>query len=253
VTGRRVTGLVVREPRLRWPVDPALPERVRGTSIERVERRAKYLLLRTQAGTMILHLGMSGSLRVLPAATPPGPHDHLDLLFEGGQALRLTDPRRFGCLLWARDPDRHPLLAGLGPEPLEPGFTGACLYRAGRGRRAPVKSLIMDGRVVAGVGNIYASESLFLAGIHPARAAGRIGPPRYERLAAAVRQVLAEAIEAGGTTLRDFVGADGRPGYFGQRLRVYEREGDPCDGCGRPLRRRVIAQRASYYCPACQR
>lgn len=254
LVGRRIAGLTVRDRRLRWPVPAGLELEVRGQTVEAVDRRGKYLLLRTGAGTLILHLGMSGSLRVVDEATPAGPHDHVDLVLEGGQALRLTDPRRFGCVLWTReDPGQHPLLVGLGPEPFEPSFSGPYLYRLSRGRRAPVKAFLMDGHVVTGVGNIYASESLFLAGVHPARPAGRVGPARYGRLAESVRTVLAEAIEAGGTTLRDFVGVDGNPGYFAQHLRVYEREGAPCEVCGHSLRRRVIGQRASYFCPRCQR
>jgi formamidopyrimidine-DNA glycosylase len=235
-------------------VPAGLESEVRGQTVEAVGRRGKYLLLRTGAGTLILHLGMSGSLRVVDADAPPGLHDHVDLVLEEGQALRLTDPRRFGCLLWTQeDPGRHPLLSGLGPEPFDPELTGGYLYRQSRGRRAAVKAFLMDGHVVTGVGNIYASESLFVAGIHPARPAGRVGTARYERLAEAVRTVLSEAIRAGGTTLRDFVGADGNPGYFAQHLRVYEREGEPCEVCGHSLRRRVIGQRASYFCPRCQR
>lgn len=254
LVGRRVVGVTVRDRRLRWPVPAGLERDVRGQTVATVDRRGKYLLLRTGAGTLILHLGMSGSLRVVDEDTPPGPHDHVDLVLEGGRALRLTDPRRFGCLLWTRDdPRRHPLLAGLGPEPFDLAFSAEYLYRESRGRRAPVKAFLMDGRVVTGVGNIYASESLFLAGIHPGRPAGRVGLARYRRLAESVRTVLADAINAGGTTLRDFVGVDGNPGYFAQHLRVYERAGEPCEVCGHSLRRRVIGQRASYFCPRCQR
>ena len=254
VVGRRIERVAVREPRLRWPVTPGLAREITGQSVDRLDRRGKYLLLRTGPGTLILHLGMSGSLRVLPGDVTPGPHDHVDLVLEGGATLRLTDPRRFGCLLWTReDPERHPLLAGLGPEPFDAAFSAEYLYRLSRRRRAPVKALVMDGRVVTGVGNIYASESLFLARIHPARAAGRIGLSRYAALVQAVRDVLGEAIRAGGTTLRDFVRADGSPGYFAQHLRVYEKAGYPCEVCGHSLRRRIIAQRASYYCPHCQR
>jgi formamidopyrimidine-DNA glycosylase len=254
LVGRRVVRVVVRDPRLRWPVPPALARDLTGQVVTGVDRRAKYLLLRSDRGTAILHLGMSGSLRVVPAATAPRPHDHVDLVLEDGHALRLTDPRRFGCLLWTRrDPRAHPLLAGLGPEPLGPDFSGGHLYRATRGRRAAVKTVLMDARTVAGVGNIYANEALFIAGIHPARPAGRVSATRYERLAGAVRSVLAEAIAAGGTTLRDFVRVDGEPGYFAQNLRAYERDGQPCVTCGTPIRRRVIGQRASYFCPRCQR
>jgi formamidopyrimidine-DNA glycosylase len=254
LVGRRVVGVAVRNPRLRWPVPPQLASELSGHQVVGVDRRGKYLLLRIGLGTLIAHLGMSGSLRILPARTPAGAHDHVDLVLDDGRALRLTDPRRFGCLLWTRgDPLRHPLLAALGPEPFDAAFSGDYLFRRTRGRRLAVKALLMDGRVVAGVGNIYANESLFFAGIHPGRPAGRIGLARYDKLSAAVRDVLQEAIRAGGTTLRDFVGGDGQPGYFGQQLRVYEREGEPCGGCGDSIRRRVIGQRASYFCPRCQR
>lgn len=254
LVGRRVVAVAVRNPRLRWPVPPQLASELSGHQVVGVDRRGKYLLLRIGLGTLIAHLGMSGSLRILPARTPAGAHDHVDLVLDDGRALRLTDPRRFGCLLWTRgDPLRHPLLAALGPEPFDAAFSGDYLFRRTRGRRLAVKALLMDGRVVAGVGNIYANESLFFAGIHPGRPAGRIGLARYDKLSAAVRDVLQEAIRAGGTTLRDFVGGDGQPGYFGQQLRVYEREGEPCGGCGDSIRRRVIGQRASYFCPRCQR
>ena len=252
--GRRIERLTVRDRRLRWPVPAGLEGEVRGQTVLAVDRRGKYLLLRTASGTLILHLGMSGSLRVVEAADPPATHDHLDLVVEGGTALRLTDPRRFGCLLWTRgDPARHPLIATLGPEPFDAAFSGEYLFRLSRGRRCAVKAFLMDGHVVTGVGNIYASESLFLAGIHPARAAGRVARTRYGRLAEAVRTVLGEAIRAGGTTLQDFVGADGRPGHFSRQLRVYDREGEPCGVCGHLLRRRIIAQRAAFFCPRCQR
>ena len=252
--GRRIERLTVRDRRLRWPVPAGLEGEVRGQTVLAVDRRGKYLLLRTASGTLILHLGMSGSLRVVGAADPPATHDHLDLVVEGGTALRLTDPRRFGCLLWPRgDPARLPLFATLGPEPFDAAFSGEYLFRLSRGRRCAVKAFLMDGHVVTGVGNIYASESLFLAGIHPARAAGRVARTRYGRLAEAVRTVLGEAIRAGGTTLQDFVGADGRPGHFSRQLRVYDREGEPCGVCGHLLRRRVIAQRAAFFCPRCQR
>lgn len=252
--GRRIAAVTVREPRLRWPVDPALPARLQGQTVREVGRRAKYLLLATDAGTVILHLGMSGSLRLVPAGTAPGRHDHLDICLDDGRCLRLNDPRRFGSVHWTGDaPEGHRLLSGLGPEPLNPAFDASHLYTLSRGRTAPVKVFLMDGRVVVGVGNIYASEALFRAGIHPRRAAGRIARDRYGRLAGAVRAVLGEAIEAGGTTLRDFVASDGRPGYFAQALRVYGREGEDCVDCGHKIRKEVIAQRATYYCGRCQR
>ncbi|NBC13121.1 MAG: bifunctional DNA-formamidopyrimidine glycosylase/DNA-(apurinic or apyrimidinic site) lyase, partial [Gammaproteobacteria bacterium] len=226
--GRRILRLLARERRLRWPVPESVDAAVAGQPIEAVCRRAKYLLLHLPRGAVMLHLGMSGSLRVLPAATPPARHDHIDLVLDDGRCLRLRDPRRFGSLHWAPPPvEAHPLLAQLGPEPLSPGFDGAHLYRLSRGRRAPVKTFIMDSHVVVGVGNIYASEALHRAGIHPHRPAGRIALPRYERLAAGIKTVLAAAIAEGGTSLRDFVQEDGSPGYFARALQVYGRAGLP--------------------------
>mgnify|MGYP001815368273 FL=1 len=254
VTGRTVDAVTVRERRLRRPIPRSLAPALTGQRVDGVSRRAKYLLLETAAGTAIVHLGMSGSLRICRPAPAPDTHDHVDLVFDDGRVLRYTDPRRFGLLLWTtRDPLAHPLLARLGPEPLGADFDGAHLYRLSRGRRAAVKNFIMDGRVVVGVGNIYASESLHRAGIHPLRAAGRVSAARYERLAECIRGVLAEASEAGGTTLRDFTGSDGRPGYFAHHLNVYGHAGEPCPGCGAPIRQRVIGQRASYFCIRCQR
>jgi len=251
--GKVVSEVRVREPRLRWPVPKDLPELLRGQRIEAVERRAKYLLLRTPAGTVMIHLGMSGSLRVVSSSQAPGRHDHLDIGLEDGRCLRYNDPRRFGCCLWLLPGERHPLLEGLGPEPLGPDFDGDLLYCRSRGRKAPVKQFIMNGKVVVGVGNIYANEALFLSGIAPGRAAGRISRARYERLAEQIKQVLTSAIEQGGTTLRDFVGGDGKPGYFAQQLFVYGREGKPCKRCGRMLKKSTLGQRTTVYCVACQR
>jgi formamidopyrimidine-DNA glycosylase len=252
--GDRVTGVEVRERRLRWPVPRTLERELRGQRVEDVRRRAKYLMLDTKAGSVILHLGMSGSLRIVNDETPLRVHDHLDIRFASGHVLRFNDPRRFGAVLWTReDPLRHELLADLGPEPLESTFDGAYLHAASRGRRAPVKCFLMDGRIVVGVGNIYANEALHRAGIHPARPAGRISRARYDALAREVKAVLRHAIRRGGTTLRDFLRADGEPGYFQLDLRAYEREGAPCRTCGSPIRRAVIGQRASYWCPGCQR
>jgi formamidopyrimidine-DNA glycosylase len=254
LVGRTIEQVIVRERRLRWPVPRALDRGLTGARVTAVERRAKYLLVRTKRGTAIVHLGMSGSLRVLPADFPPFAHDHLDLLLDDGQLLRFTDPRRFGCWLWTReDPLRHALLAGLGPEPLDGAFNGQMLYERSRGRRGAVKSFIMDGHIVVGVGNIYASESLYRAGIHPARPAGRISRQRYDALATAIRAVLTYAISEGGTTLRDYTQSDGNPGYFALKLDVYDRAGEACRRCAGPVRSRVIGQRSSYYCPACQR
>jgi formamidopyrimidine-DNA glycosylase len=253
VTGRAVTGVVVRDARLRWPVPADLGQRLVGRALLEVRRRAKYLLLDFGEGCVILHLGMSGSLRVLPAATPAGAHDHVDLVF-GDTCLRLRDPRRFGAVLWADGaPERHPRLAALGPEPLSPAFTGAYLAGLGRRRHVAVKSLIMDAQTVVGVGNIYANEALFRAGVRPTRRSDRVSHASYERLAAAIKGVLAEAIEAGGTTLRDFQREDGRPGYFRISLQVYGRGGQPCPACGRALAEARIGQRATVFCRHCQR
>lgn len=251
---RRIEAVVVRQPRLRWPVPDQLAEELPGQRIQAIHRRAKYLLLEVSAGTLLLHLGMSGSLRIIAADEPPRAHDHFDLVVEQGRALRLTDPRRFGAVLWQpTDAGPHPLLGHLGPEPLAAGFDGDHLYRCSRGRRVAVKHLIMDNRVVVGVGNIYANEALFRSGIRPDRASGRISLARYQRLAEAIRQVLAEAIHQGGTTLRDFVGGEGRPGYFQQSLQVYGRAGQPCPTCRRPLREQRMAQRTTVFCAHCQR
>jgi len=253
LVGERVAAVTVRQPRLRRPVPDDLPRKLVGARIEAVRRRAKYLLIDTTVGSLLVHLGMSGSLRVVAQHTPAQKHDHFDVLLENGQVLRYRDPRRFGLLVWAgADPLRHPLLAGLGPEPLEDGFDGEWLARLAEGRRIAVKPFLMDQKTVVGVGNIYASEALFLAGIHPARAAGRVSAERYARLADAVKRVLRQAIRVGGPTLRDFTGVDGEPGYFSQSLQVYGREGASCSTCDGLIRCRVIGQRASYFCPRCQ-
>ena len=251
--GEIIRDLTVRERRLRWPVPEDLPQILRGQTIRRLERRAKYLLFCLDNGTLLVHLGMSGSLRVLLQPQPLAAHDHIDMALGNGAVLRYNDPRRFGSFQWFAAGESPAPLARLGPEPLSPDFDGARLYRLSRGRRQAVKPFIMDGVTVVGVGNIYASEALYLAGIRPDRAAGRVSRARYEALAVAIKQVLTNAIEQGGTTLRDFVGGDGKPGYFAQQLYVYGRAGAPCKGCGRPLRDKVIGQRASVYCVACQR
>jgi formamidopyrimidine-DNA glycosylase len=253
LVGRSVTGVVVRDHRLRWPVPAGLARHLVGQPLEAVERRAKYLLLRFPTGTVLLHLGMSGSLRIVGAATPADTHDHVDLVF-GAQALRLRDPRRFGSIHWVTgDPARHPLLARLGPEPLGEGFDAACLHAAAHRRRVAAKTLLMDSHVVVGVGNIYANESLFRAGIRPTRRSDRLTRADCERLAKAVRTVLKEAIAVGGTTLRDFVREDGSPGYFVSDLRVYGRGGETCPVCGAVLKTTRLGQRATVYCPKCQR
>ena len=255
---RTIAGLVidrvsVRESRLRWPVSPDLERLLPQQVIDRIERRAKYLLIRATHGTLIVHLGMSGSLRVTSSNEAPEKHDHLDLIFSNGLVLRYRDPRRFGSVLWTSDaPALHPLLKNLGPEPLGPDFDAAHLFETSRGRRVAIKNLLMNSQIVVGVGNIYANEALYLSGIHPVRAAGRISMTRYETLAGAIRSVLSTAIDAGGTTLRDFTNSDGEPGYFSQRLHVYGCGGLPCDSCGATIRAVVIGQRSTFYCPRCQ-
>ena len=253
VEGRRIVATTLRRPDLRWPIPAAIRDELPGQRISAVRRRAKYLLLDAESGTAILHLGMSGSLRVLPAATPAQTHDHVDLALDSGRVLRLTDPRRFGALLWQPHGETHELLHGLGPEPLSDEFDGAYLFARSRGRSAPIKHFLMDQRIVVGVGNIYAAEALFRAGIHPVRAAGRVSAERYDALAVAVKAILAYAIQRGGTTLRDFLNPDGEPGYFEQELFVYGRAGEPCKVCGTTLRAADWGQRATAYCPRCQR
>ncbi|MDH4041668.1 MAG: bifunctional DNA-formamidopyrimidine glycosylase/DNA-(apurinic or apyrimidinic site) lyase [Gammaproteobacteria bacterium] len=251
--GEAVQALVVREPRLRWPVPPRLAEQIAGQVIEAVNRRGKYLLFSTAAGSLLVHLGMSGSLRVVDPAQAPGKHDHIDIRLRSGACLRYHDPRRFGCFLWLEPGEQHPLLSHLGPEPLDGEFGGDHLYRLSRGRTSAVKSFIMDSKVVVGVGNIYANEVLFLSGIHPRRAAGRVSQARYGVLANNIKRVLTSAVELGGTTLRDFVGGDGKPGYFAQQLYVYGRAGEVCKGCGGLLREIRLGQRTTVFCVTCQR
>jgi len=256
--GRRVVGVTLRRPDLRWPIPAAISELLPGQRIDAVERRAKYLLLHTQAGSALLHLGMSGVLRVLPPDAPVGKHDHVDIALErtstqAERILRFTDPRRFGCLLWQAPGEIHSLLANLGPEPLTDAFDGDLLWHLSRGRKAAVKLFLMDNAVVVGVGNIYASEALFAAGIDPRRAAGSISRARYARLASEVKRILAWAIERGGTTLRDFINPDGAPGYFFRELNVYGRAGEACQVCGTAIRQVSLGQRSTFWCPHCQR
>jgi formamidopyrimidine-DNA glycosylase len=253
VQGHVIERVLLRRGDLRWPIPRAIRTALPGQRVEAVERRAKYLLLHTQAGSALLHLGMSGSLRVLDATMPPRAHDHYDLVLDSGLALRFNDPRRFGCLLWQKPGEVHELLRNLGPEPLSQAFDGDYLWQRSRGRSAPVKTFLMDQSIVVGVGNIYASEALFAAGIHPKRAAGSVSRARYAKLADEARRILLHAITRGGTTLRDFLAPDGAPGYFEQELFVYGRAGEPCKVCGTPIRLAVIGQRATYWCPRCQR
>jgi formamidopyrimidine-DNA glycosylase len=252
--GRRIAEMVVRERRLRWPIAKGLEAALRKQTVRRVDRRAKYLLIALDGGTLIVHLGMSGSLRMLAAAQPPRPHDHWDIVLDSGEALRFHDPRRFGSLIWTRkDPLLHPLLAQLAPEPLGEEFNAEYLYRATRKRSVAIKHLIMNSQIVVGVGNIYASEALFRARIAPRRAARRITRAEANALVQSIKDVLAEAVEIGGTTLRDYVNAEGTPGYFAQRLFVYERAREPCRVCRSPIKQFTQGQRSTYWCAVCQR
>ena len=252
--GRRIVALTVHEPRLRWRVDAGIPARVAGNRILHAKRRAKYLLLETESGTLMLHLGMSGSLRVMPAATPRLTHDHFDLLLDSGNTLRFNDPRRFGSLHYtAGDPNEHPLLASLAPEPFDEQFNTDYLWKVTRRRRVAIKQLLMNSKLVVGVGNIYANEALFRAKVRPRRQARNLSRAEVARLTRAIRAILTMAIRVGGTTLRDYVGADGTPGYFRQKLFVYERAGQPCRVCRTPIRQLTQGQRSTYYCPTCQK
>ena len=253
VAGRSVEHVLLRRPDLRWPIPREVEDLLPGQRIDAIRRRAKYLLFDTDAGSALLHLGMSGSLRVLRSDTPVRAHDHVDIALDSDRVLRFNDPRRFGCVLWQSPGTVHPLLAVLGPVPLSDEFDGDLLFRLSRGRSAPVKVFLMDQAVVVGVGNIYAAEALSMAGISPLRAAGKVSRERYMALADAVKGILAHAIARGGTTLRDFISPDGAPGYFEQELTVYGRGGEPCRRCRRPLKQALIGQRASVWCGHCQR
>lgn len=254
LSGRSIAAVVVRNHALRWPVPPNLDALLTGRPIRGLFRRAKYLLIHFDHGTLILHLGMSGRLCHLAQADAAEKHDHVDLLLDNGAVVRLRDPRRFGAVLWVEgDPLQHVLLKHLGPEPLDDGFDGAYLYRETRSRSAPIKNVVMDAHLVVGVGNIYASESLFRAGIGPKTAANKLSRARCERLVQEIKATLADAIKAGGSSLRDFFGADGNPGYFQQQYFVYGRTGEPCRVCGTPIRTLRQGQRSTFYCPRCQR
>lgn len=251
---RKITDIIVRNPRLRWPVPANLAALTRLQTITELTRRGKYLLIHLGNGTIIIHLGMSGSLRILDSSTPAGVHDHVDIVLDNRQCIRLRDPRRFGAVLWAEhDPLTHPLLANLGMEPLSDDFNGDFLYQKSRGRSSSVKAFIMDSHIIVGVGNIYANEALFHAGIHPLLAAGKISRPRYVRLAQAIHDTLSKAIIAGGSSLRDFVGSDGAPGYFQQQYFVYGRSGQNCRICGQLIQQLRQNQRTTFYCPQCQK
>ena len=252
IEGQRLTEVVVRNASLRWPIPVSRLKALIGNKVELAERRAKYILLHTKADCIMLHLGMSGSLRVLDAGEPAGKHDHVDLQF-GNKLVRFNDPRRFGCCLVLQEPiNKHKLLFSLGPEPLSTGFDGDHLFEASRGRKVAIKNFIMDGKIVVGVGNIYASESLFAAAIRPTVAASKISRARYQKLAHEIKAVLTKAIDAGGTTLADFSQTDGKPGYFSQELCVYGRAGEACFQCGTELKSKVIGQRNTFFCVKCQ-
>lgn len=252
LTGRTIHKIELRQPKLRWPI-PQQVQLAVGEQVLSVRRRAKYLLIDTQRGSLIIHLGMSGALRVLPSEHAYLKHDHVIIELDSGQSLRLNDPRRFGALLWQPPGETSSVFAKLGPEPLTDEFDGERLYQLSRSRKSPVKTFIMDNAVVVGVGNIYATEALFAVGIDPRRGAGRISRARYLQLAAAIKQVLSKAIVQGGTSLRDFTQADGKPGYFKQSLLVYGRAGEACVQCATTLKSVQLGQRTSVYCPACQR
>ena len=253
VVGRRIRDVVVRNGNLRWPVPRDLRRRLRGEEVLDIRRRGKYLLFDCRKGHLLVHLGMSGRLSLVADDAPARTHDHVDVQFEDHRALRLTDPRRFGAVLWlGEDADDHVLLSGLGLEPFDPGFTGSAMRKLARGRRVAIKQFLMNARIVTGVGNIYASEALFAAGIHPSRSAGSLSPARWDRLVAAIRETLERALAAGGSTLRDF-SVNGRNGHFQYQFAVYDREGEPCLRCATPIRAVRQGQRSTFYCPRCQR
>lgn len=253
IKNQPVTAIKVRQPKLRWPVTPGLLRDLPGQKVKDVQRRGKYLLLMTDIGTVLMHLGMSGSLRIVKAGTAASKHDHVDITFAGHTMLRFTDPRRFGCILWHQGAlNQHPLLRDLGPEPLTDGFNSDYLYKISRQRKIAIKAFIMDSHVVVGVGNIYANEALFLAGIRPGIGAGNISRPRYRKLNECIKQVLKQAIGEGGTSLRDFTNSDGKPGYFKQSLLVYGRGGEACTVCSSTLKEIRLAGRSTVYCSQCQ-
>jgi formamidopyrimidine-DNA glycosylase len=254
ILAERVIRIIVREPRLRWPVPSDLNKRISGQHVRKVDRRGKYLLLYTDRDCLIIHLGMSGSLRVIKYNARPEKHDHVDIVFESGTILRYRDPRRFGSFHLAQgDPNNHKLLADLGPEPLSVDFTSDYLFQKSRGRKQVIKNFIMDSKLVVGVGNIYANEALYASGISPKRQAGRVSRANYDKLVPAIKTILTQAIKAGGTTLRDFVSGEGNPGYFSQDLKVYGRAEEPCVQCDKPIKLVRLGQRSSYYCSYCQK
>jgi len=254
LAGQRVANVVIRHSQLRWPIPQALPDLLRAQTLRSLRRRAKYLLLEFDHGTLILHLGMSGSLRILPATTPAEKHEHFDLCLVNGMLMRLRDPRRFGAVLWCEDdPAAHPLLARLGPEPLLEDFDAGYLYRVTRKRSAAIKLVIMNNHLLVGVGNIYANEALFRAAIRPQMVANKLSKPRCVRLVQTIKETLTEAIALGGSSLRDFVNSEGKPGYFQQHYWAYGRAGEPCKICGTAIKQIKQGQRSSFFCPVCQR
>ncbi len=254
VVGETVAKIIIRERQLRWPIPGTLKKQLTHELIRKLDRRAKYLLFYTESGCMLLHLGMSGSLRILDKDMPLTKHDHVDFVFESGRTLRFRDPRKFGSILWTKDdPHQHKLIAHLGPEPLHDAFDTDYLYQKSRKRSQAVKTFIMDSRVVVGVGNIYANEALFMAGINPRQKAGKVSKARYEKLVTAIKQVLASAIKKGGTTLRDFINGEGKPGYFRNELNVYDRAGEQCVNCEKTIKIIRLGQRSTFYCSSCQK
>lgn len=254
IVGKRVKTLTVRNRSLRWPIPVELEQQVANKTLKHIHRRGKYLLLEFSSGHILWHLGMSGSLRIIQADEPPMVHDHVDLIFSGNLALRYTDPRRFGAVLWSSEPiELHPLLNHLGPEPLTDAFNDQYLFEKSRKRSQAIKTWIMDSKVVVGVGNIYANEALFNAGIHPLKATGKLTRKQCERFCHEIKTVLSNAIKCGGTTLKDFVGGDGKPGYFAQELNVYGRGGEACKKCKKPLMEKRLGQRTTVYCTQCQK
>ena len=254
VVGEVVKDVIVRERRLRWPVPTSLKRNIKHRLIRKLRRRAKYLLFYTDNGCMIIHLGMSGSLRIVKTGTAHEKHDHVDIVFESGRSLRFRDPRKFGTILWtSEDPMQHKLIQSLGPEPLEKEFNAHYLFQKSLKRTQTIKTLIMDSRIVAGIGNIYANEALFLAGINPDRKAGSVSRERYTKLVTAIKKVLKLAIKKGGTTLRDFINGEGKPGYFRNELKVYDRAGEPCPKCKTPIKVKRVGQRSTFFCSNCQK
>ena len=254
IKNHKIKGVVIRNHSLRWPIPSALKKNLTGQVLSDIQRRGKYLLFLTTNGTAILHLGMSGSLRIVKSGTTPEKHDHVDIVFDNNKTLRFRDPRRFGCLLWTSKPaEKHKLISLMGPEPLSDSFNAEYLYKKSRSRKSSIKSFIMDSKIVTGVGNIYASEALFSAGILPTRQASRVSKNRYQLLVQSIQDVLKLAIAQGGTTLKDFTREDGQPGYFKQSLKVYDRAGQTCVECGNTIKQKTLNQRSTYYCSHCQK